>query len=769
MLNVIYQYKNLNTIKTLLIFVLLISLVSNLNATVYYISNSGDDSNNGISPVYPIQSIAKLNTLIFKLQPGDAVLFERGSVFYGQINMNLTGGNDKPIVFGAYGKGTNPVISGSVPVGNWSKYKRNIYKAEVNGIVKNLFANENQMILARYPNSGYLRIDRPYADSKAGFTDNDIKQTDGYWKDSYVRIRTENWTYENTPVEYSKSGSLSFENKTFYPVKTGWGYYLDNNINLLDTEGEWYFEKNKSGGGTIYFYAYGGQDPNNLNVQATVSDCAFFSLNEFTNITFQDLKFRNNYLAGIYLANRRSNLRIRNCTFTGQFLWGLYIPTLSENITIENCRFYNINGQALFMLNTKNSVISKNIFKNIGMIPGYGTTGDPFPMSAVIIFGDNNTVAGNYIEQIGHDGINSLGKNNIVEKNIVKNCLLLLNDGGAIKCYGKESTDSFWRNNFIFNVTGNTESTDDSNGQIIALGFYLDELANNMKISNNTISGCSFAGIGTNAGFENTFENNVSYSNSIGVSFYQNEILCKNNSFYNNVLFGTNEYQVAILNQSLYRSNVPGRFEDNYYYNPSEYNIFRIIENNIITDFNFDKWKRFVKSDNNSNILVNKEISNSKLFSNMSDDSLKVLLSSEFNFRDLNMNSVFGTLTINPWSSVILLSDSKVDNLAEITTGGGSLDFEKLNESDKGSPLWYNLMGSNLKTPVIITATEGFQIGLNDDSNFSGTITLKPENGKVNNIIFVKFVPDDSRRYYGFISNKSGNIEHNVKVNGDSK
>ena len=752
--------------KAFLSILLLISYLNPLTAETYYISNSGNDANNGLSPFNPIKSIEKLNSLILKLTPGDVVLFERGSTFNGQITMNATGDNTNPVTFAAYGKGKNPIISGSAPVSNWSIYKGEVFKTFANSEVKDLFANEDRMILARYPNSGYLNIDKPYSEPKKGFTDSELSQSEGYWNGSNVRIRTENWAYEYTTIQGFKNGSISFTNPTYYSAKSGWGYYLDNNLNQLDIENEWYFDKNNnSKNENLYFYPPKGFDPNESIMHATVSDYGFFSVPDITNVIIKNLEFRNQYLAGIYFDKKISKLKVENCTFSGQSQIGIFIPGQSENIVINNCRFYNITGKALYILNSNNSIISNNIFRNTGMIPGYGTTGDPFPMSAIFVYGNKNRITGNNIDGVGHIGINCIGSQNIIEKNVIKNSLLLLNDGGAIKCYGEASNNSEWKDNFIFNVPGNMEATDKKYNQIIALGFYFDELANNNSVSHNTIAGCAFAGIGTNAGFDNTFENNIFYGNSIGITFYQNEIPCKNNNFNNNILFGNNENQYAIMNQSLYSSTVPGRFDNNYYINPVNYNIFRIMENNIISDYNFEKWKRFVKSDNNSDLIVRKDASNSKLFTNMSDDSITILLNNNIGYKNVYSTRISGSLVLAPWSSEILIANSDINRQPELNIAGGVLKYTYDNNVDS-EVQWFNLIGENLQYPVFISAPAGFEISLKEDIGFSNSIKIDPLNGKVDNIIFVKFLGSNNKMYFDFILNKSDNIIVNKKVTG---
>ncbi|MBN1181611.1 MAG: hypothetical protein JXB49_04930 [Bacteroidales bacterium] len=68
-----YKLKNQIIILSV-IFTLIISFP--LNATTYYVSNSGNDGANGTSPATAWKTIARVN--ITNLLPGDSVLFEAG-------------------------------------------------------------------------------------------------------------------------------------------------------------------------------------------------------------------------------------------------------------------------------------------------------------------------------------------------------------------------------------------------------------------------------------------------------------------------------------------------------------------------------------------------------------------------------------------------------------------------------------------------------------------------------------------------------------------
>lgn len=58
---------------------------SSISGTVYYVSGSGDDSNDGTSTSRPLASLEAVNKLA--LEPGDGVFFERGCVFRGQLKI----------------------------------------------------------------------------------------------------------------------------------------------------------------------------------------------------------------------------------------------------------------------------------------------------------------------------------------------------------------------------------------------------------------------------------------------------------------------------------------------------------------------------------------------------------------------------------------------------------------------------------------------------------------------------------------------------------
>ena len=89
----------------------------------YYLSNTGDDSNEGTitSPWATLNKISSTSLL-----PGDKVYFNRGDRFDGHFVVNGSGEENNPIVITSYGNGAQPIISGEVGAAGGGDYKEAI-------------------------------------------------------------------------------------------------------------------------------------------------------------------------------------------------------------------------------------------------------------------------------------------------------------------------------------------------------------------------------------------------------------------------------------------------------------------------------------------------------------------------------------------------------------------------------------------------------------------------------------------------------------------
>ncbi len=77
-----------------------------VTGTSYYVSNDGDDSNDGKSPETAWKTLAKVSNA--NLKPGDGVFLRRGDIFRESISVRSTG-----VTYSAYGEGPKPRLYGS--------------------------------------------------------------------------------------------------------------------------------------------------------------------------------------------------------------------------------------------------------------------------------------------------------------------------------------------------------------------------------------------------------------------------------------------------------------------------------------------------------------------------------------------------------------------------------------------------------------------------------------------------------------------------------
>ena len=81
------------------------------SAETYYISENGNDDDNGSSANSPWQTLKKLEGIKFK--PGDSILFEKSSEFIGSVRFKSSGVVGEPILLGSYGEGRKPTFTNS--------------------------------------------------------------------------------------------------------------------------------------------------------------------------------------------------------------------------------------------------------------------------------------------------------------------------------------------------------------------------------------------------------------------------------------------------------------------------------------------------------------------------------------------------------------------------------------------------------------------------------------------------------------------------------
>jgi gliding motility-associated-like protein len=547
------------------------------SAATYYISSTeGDDTRTAAeaqNAATPWKTLSKLSAIT--LQPGDQVLLKRGDDFRETYTVKRSGTSGNPIIFSAYGAGTDyPKVKGSNLITGWtpSSFNPSVYYAQVTYAVKDFFANGKRQTSARFPNTGWLKVDA--MNGKTGLTDAALTQGSGYFNNAKVRIRTRDWAYEVRTIATYTSGQITFNRAIKYESGKDFSYYIDGLLSLLDAPGEWYYDAAQ---GRVYYWPEAGGSPADLKIEGQDRDAGINVDWGQSFVTIQQLEFAH-HNKSISVPNNNNTVEIKNCYFhdiTSTAIGHGGINGRIESNLIVDCLHRGVQAFA------DNFVMRENDIKNIGIVPGYGVTDElngEWSAIALSASGKDVKVSYNRIDKVGYLGMEVGGLNMLVEKNLVQNCLYTLNDGSAISIPFAGS-DMTFRNNFMLYSVGSVEtkaanSANNDTNKPLGHGFYFGG-NNNQRIllQGNTMAYNTGAGIAAIETYTSTIENNVVFDNLEGISFLDMTDFGANhqNNIKNNVFYSLAENHPIIYSLQFPGGNQQhnyGTFSNNYYFNP---------------------------------------------------------------------------------------------------------------------------------------------------------------------------------------------------------
>ena len=566
-------------------------------ATTYYVAPTGNDTNNGTSQTTAWRSIARVQQAANALQPGDQVLFQRGGSYAGQLTMNVSGSAAAPIVLGAYGTGSLPEISGATTVTGWTVHQGNIWRANVAQGIKYVRFNGALMTLARYPNSGWLRVNTA---STTQVNSASLTQANGYWNGARMVLRSTNWCYENAEVSSFANSTLAFPAIHYNPGNHQWGFFMCNKLSELDSPGEWYHDATT---GVLYFWAPANADPNSGQVLASVHQYGVEMAWQKHHITVQDIAFRNQQNAGVYI-NSGANMSVTGCTFE----WCYYgVRSFGSNGTFTNNTLRHTYATSM-TISDDNSTVSNNTIEDIALIPGLGESF--WGYYGLHVSGASNEVRNNHISRTGNSGL-FLGGSPLVEKNVISDVLLTVNDGGGI--YWDSATGATIQDNHISNVGGNLESVaaDFTINEQLGHGIYFgNSVIQNIIVRRNTVSNCSSAGIHVDHTMVSSgiqVRDNVLYDNDIQLNITDQSnvngpgatppyfMASFNDVYSGNTLYCLTEAQRCVQQYHTHGVNLVdfGTFSNNRYFNPYNELSIRVINSAAasVKFYTLERWQ----------------------------------------------------------------------------------------------------------------------------------------------------------------------------------
>ena len=242
------------TLLQLLCFLLALTV----SAKNYYVSKTGNDTNNGTekNPFLTIQKAASI------MKPGDVCYIFDG--FYSEaVTPKYSGNSDSPIVFRPFSKNDRVVISGANSLENskWTKESDYIFKMKIEMKLDHenqIFLGQKSLVEARWPNIGDDFLEMKTSTMDEGSTpeniiDNELPDYD--FTGGYVWVHaTKYWVDWTSPILGQEEKSIEINNlsrfrdhflkKARHVAGEGADYYVFGIKDALDSDNEWYYDKN---------------------------------------------------------------------------------------------------------------------------------------------------------------------------------------------------------------------------------------------------------------------------------------------------------------------------------------------------------------------------------------------------------------------------------------------------------------------------------------------------------------------------------------------
>ncbi|WP_073002124.1 LamG-like jellyroll fold domain-containing protein [Mariniphaga anaerophila] len=651
-------------LKYIILFAFVI-LAFSVDATVYYVSSStGDDSNSGTSEELPWKSLAKVN-YFFRLEPGDQVLFKRGDEWSGTLQVNGSGTQGSPIVFGAYGAGEKPKIYGSELITGWTLHSGNIYKAKAVFPVSQLFIDEERGTLARYPDSGYFYVD--YVSTQSIFTCNDLNSGINY-SGAICHIRNYLWDMSHDEVSTSNNRTIYLRKSPYGTIKRGNPFFLNNKLEFLTQAGEWYFDKATS---TVYLWTPEGGSPENYQVRgSTFDNSVYIEGRDF--VVIDNLEILQTKSHSVY-ARSSNNLSISNCDIHDADGYGIHCIRCVDALIDSNMLTGSM-GDGIYVSNENISnkgpvTITNNTIKGVARFSDIGVAGIYYGNS-IFTKSDDVVIQHNRILDAGYNGIQFYGQNSIVEYNFIDGYCQTLADGGGIYSWVGQSNNvplsvnskgSVVRRNIVINGNGDgTGYQENYNNDAGTYGIYLDEASEDVLVEENTVARSSGHALLYHQTIGIVARNNVLFDNPKGFRDSPNIRFSKDNKFTKNTVYNIHERQhdenfVGIEDQLVVANSAVSTIvmDSNVYVDRNQSNVFFDVNSN--RSLEFEAWKGLGQDGNSDFIGIPlDEGETEQLFYNDTKQNKTFNLGTAV-FKDIYGNEVTGKLILEPFTSKILI------------------------------------------------------------------------------------------------------------------
>jgi len=412
------------------------------------------------------------------------------------------------------------------PIGRHSAEK---YDDGLIGVNLEVFSSDKRMILARYPNQGYLKIDAVkdcgdcyefpmqnrwdewfdlrnprggtfIIDTKTNDRVKCWKNTKDIWIFGYFQY---DWADSSTPVSNinTKTRAVSPKYASEFAYRKDAEYYFYNVLEELDMPGEYYLDRSS---GLLYVYPYAEGD----EITVSISAKPLITVENTENLLiegFQLMYARNNgvELKGNYCTLR--NLLVKNVAENGIMVEGI------GNI-VENCEITQTGRGGIWLKGGERITLTPGQNKAINnYIHHYSVLYQTY-QAGIRLEGVDNCCLHNEICFSPHCAVFYQGNGHMIEYNYIHDVVQYCEDAGAIYS-GMDwaAHGTVIRYNIIRNV---------GCGKLEPDGIYWDDALSGQTAYGNILINVKRFGFQVGGGRDNTIKNNIIIGESRNSIYY---------------------------------------------------------------------------------------------------------------------------------------------------------------------------------------------------------------------------------------------------------
>ncbi|HEY0434128.1 MAG TPA: right-handed parallel beta-helix repeat-containing protein [Chitinophagaceae bacterium] len=438
--------------------------------------------------VTPSMTLSQVNELPAKA--GDSVVFQAGAVWQGRLVIK------NGVHYCGSTSGLQPVITGMTDVTAWKNVNGNIWEAA---------GSSNVLTI----NGSYFPYGRTGWMTYESFNGNTITDDDlqGDWMGAELVMRKQPWVVDRARIIAQSGNDLTYVSLTGLtdePVKNA-HYFIQNSPGCLHEPGDW------ASGATKIDLCW-NRLPAGVKIakEPTLLEGAGRS-----GATIDRLSFIGSTETMVNIPGS-SGLTFTNCSFAFCGEDAFYV-TGATNLHIRDCSFETIANNGI-LGNASQSGITGSSFHRIGVYEGMTMQRNKSSISATAIrlAGDENTITGNSIVQVGYNAIDFKGDKVIISDNYIDSFCLAKADGGAIYTWNGERTPGviYTQRSINGNIIQNGLHPADLDASL-SNGIYIDDNSNHISVTNNFVYNCAFK----NIYLHNAHEIEVRGNTSIGGGF----------------------------------------------------------------------------------------------------------------------------------------------------------------------------------------------------------------------------------------------------------